>query len=320
MNSERRMDEPASMEQELLNEVEHLSRLVADQERIVADAVNGMRRSHASLGWRAQIRFEKIGARLLRSPFMREPYRMARRAFEIWVDHGFLDIFRFAKRKIGSAARGRSLSVDDHTWEPAEPDEYQRWLLRNVPTADAYAAMRVAKASFKESPLISVVIAGDPPDTPAARRTVESIHAQIYDRWELCTAPTHAEAFRGATGAVIAFVNVGDVLVPEALFEIVKRLNDDPAAEIVYSDQDFIDAAGRPFDPFFKPEWDPELLLSTNILGPFTVMRRRVVERGRLRADSPRGQSVVPSGAARGDRGADRLASRRGARRATGAR
>ena len=291
MSSERRMDEPASVEQELLNEVEHLSRLVADQERIVADAVNEMRRSHASLGWRAQIRFEKIGARLLRSPFMREPYRMARRAFEIWVDHGFLDIFRFAKRKIGSAARGRSLSVDDHTWEPAEPDEYQRWLLRNVPTADAYAAMRVAKASFKESPLISVVIAGDPPDTPAARRTVESIHAQIYDRWELCTAPTHAEAFRGATGAVIAFVNVGDVLVPEALFEIVKRLNDDPAAEIVYSDQDFIDAAGRPFDPFFKPEWDPELLLSTNILGPFTVMRRRVVERaGGLRPALGAGQ------------------------------
>jgi len=291
MSADLRPDEPASVDQELLTEIEHLSRLVADQERIVSDAVNEMRRSHAALGWRAQLRFEKIGARMLRNPLTREPYRMARRAFEIWVDHGFVDIFRFAKRKIGSAARGRSLSVDDHTWEPPEPDEYRQWLQRNVPTADAYAAMRVARTAFKDSPLISVVIAGDPPETPAARRTIESIHAQIYDRWEICTAPTHAEAFRGATGAVIAFVNAGDVLVPEALFEIVKRLNDDPAADIVYSDQDFIDAAGRLFDPFFKPEWDPELLLSTNILGPFTVMRRRVVERaGGFRPELGTGQ------------------------------
>ena len=291
MSADTRPDEPGSVDQELLTEIEHLSRLVADQERIVTAAVNEMRRSHAALGWRAQLRFEKIGARMLRNPLTREPYRMARRAFEIWVDHGFVDIFRFAKRKIGSAARGRSLSVDDHTWEPPEPDEYRQWLQRNVPTADAYAAMRVARAAFKDAPLISVVIAGDPPETPAARRTIESIHAQIYDRWELCTAPTHAEAFRGATGAVIAFVNVGDVLVPEALFEVVKRLNDDPAADIVYSDQDFIDAAGRLFDPFFKPEWDPELLFSTNILGPFTVMRRRVVERaGGLRPELGAGQ------------------------------
>ena len=291
MSADTRPDEPGSVDQELLTEIEHLSRLVADQERIVTAAVNEMRRSHAALGWRAQLRFEKIGARLLRNPLTREPYRMARRAFEIWVDHGFVDIFRFAKRKIGSAARGRSLSVDDHTWEPPEPDEYRQWLQRNVPTADAYAAMRVARAAFKDAPLISVVIAGDPPETPAARRTIESIHAQIYDRWELCTAPTHAEAFRGATGAVIAFVNVGDMLVPEALFEVVKRLNDDPAADIVYSDQDFIDAAGRLFDPFFKPEWDPELLFSTNILGPFTVMRRRVVERaGGLRPELGAGQ------------------------------
>ena len=292
MSADRRPEDPASVEQELLTEIEHLSRLVADQERVVTDAVNEMRRAHAALGWRAQLRFDKIGARMLRNPMLREPYRMARRAFEIWVDHGFLDIFRFAKRKIGSAARGRSLIVDDHTWEPPEPDEYQRWLQRNVPTADAYAAMRLAKASFKESPLVSVLIAVDRPDTPAAQRTVESIHAQVYDRWELCTAPTHAEAFRAAMGDMIAVVNAGDVLAPEALFEVVKRLHDDPAAEIIYSDQDFIDAVGRRFDPFFKPEWDPELLLSTNFIGPFTAMRRRVVERaGGLRPELDAGQS-----------------------------
>jgi hypothetical protein len=70
------------VEKELLAEIEHLSRLVAEQNRAVADAVNEVRRSHAALGWRAQLRFERIGARLLRNPLLREPYRMARRAFE----------------------------------------------------------------------------------------------------------------------------------------------------------------------------------------------------------------------------------------------
>src|SRR5262245_8881718 len=84
---------PVSVERELLVEIEHLSRLVADQQRAVADAVDEVRRSHATLGWRAQLRFEKIGARLLGNRVLREPYRMARRAFEIWVDHGFADIF-----------------------------------------------------------------------------------------------------------------------------------------------------------------------------------------------------------------------------------
>jgi GT2 family glycosyltransferase len=292
MSADRRPGEPASVEQELLTEIEHLSRLVADQERAVADTVNEVRRTHATLGWRAQLRFEKIGNRLLRNPVLREPYRVARRAFEIWVDHGFLDIFRFATRKIGSAARGRSLTVDDHFWEPPPREEYQRWIERNTPTAEAYTAMRTAKATFRDAPLLSVLVAVEPPESPGARRTFESLEAQVYDQWELCAASTHAEAYRAARGSVIVFVNEGDVLAPEALFEVVQRLNEDPEAEIIYSDQDSIDAAGRRADPFFKPEWDPELLLSTNVLGPFTALRRSLVDRvGGLRLEFGAGQA-----------------------------
>lgn len=292
MSADRRPDEPASVEQELLTEIEHLSRLVADQERAVADAINEVRRTHATLGWRAQLRFEKIGNRLLRNPVLREPYRMARRAFEIWVDHGFLDIFRFAGRKIGSAARGRPLTVDDHFWGPPSSDEYQQWIDLNTPTADAYAAMRAAKTTFPDSPLISVLIAVERPESPGARRTIESLEAQVYDQWQLCMSSTHAEAYRAARGSVIVFLNEGDALAPEALVEVVKRLNEDPEAEIVYSDQDSIDNAGRRVDPFFKPEWDPELLLSTNILGPFTALRRTLVERaGGFRPERGAGQA-----------------------------
>ena len=39
---------------------------------------------------------------------------------------------------------------------------------------------------------------------------------------------------------------------------------------------------GQRDDPFFKPEWDPELLLSINMLGTFSAARRRL-DRGRGR-------------------------------------
>jgi GT2 family glycosyltransferase len=96
---------------------------------------------------------------------------------------------------------------------------------------------------------------------------------------------------RAARGGILAFVNEGDSLAAEALFEVVKRFADDPSAEIVYADHDLMDATGHRSDPFFKPEWDPELLLSTNILGPFTAVRRSLVERvGGLRPQMGAGQ------------------------------
>src|SRR4029079_13649767 len=113
-------------------------------------------------------------------------------------------------RKIGTAARGGSLLVDDHTWEPPDRDEYQRWLARNTPSAEAYAAMREAVAAFSEQPLVSILVATDGSDSQQLRRTTESLQAQVYQQWELCTAPTHDQALRAARGSLVAFVNQGD--------------------------------------------------------------------------------------------------------------
>jgi GT2 family glycosyltransferase len=263
--------DPRRVEEDLLAEVRDLTSLVAAQERAVAESFDEMRRAHSSLGWRAQRRFEKTSDRLLRNPVLREPYRFVRRAFEIWVDHGLSFVFKFAGRKIGSALRGRPLIVEEHTWTP-NPDDYQTWIARTTPDAETYAAMRAAQTGLADAPLVSVVIASVGASEAAFRRTVESVRAQVYDRWEVC------DSLRTVRGSVVALVNAGDELAPEALFAVVKRLEADPATDIVYSDQDVIDGAGRRVEPFFKPEWDPELLLATNYLGPFTALRRSVVD------------------------------------------
>ena len=146
-----------SAEQDLLAEITGLTSLVAAQEQAVAESFDEMRRAYASLGWRAQLRFGTISARLLRNPLLREPYRFVRRAFEIWVDHGLAFVFKFAARKIGSALRGRPLTVEDHTWTPT-PGDYETWIARTAPGAEAYAAMRAEQQRLPDTPLVSVLI------------------------------------------------------------------------------------------------------------------------------------------------------------------
>ena len=60
------------------------------------------------------------------------------------------------------------------------------------------------------------------------------------------------------------------LLMPHALFEVVRALNDAPATDLIYSDEDKVDDTGRDrWDPFFKPDWSPDLLLSMNYVVPF---------------------------------------------------
>jgi GT2 family glycosyltransferase len=306
-------------EQDLLDEIGDLTRLVAEQERAVAESAAEVRRTHATLAWRAHRRFEKLHGRLLRAHLLREPYRVLRRAVEIWIDHGFIDVFRFVGRKIGHATRGGSLVVDDHS--PPDPDAYRKWATRHTPTAAALAGMRATAASLQDAPLVSVLMCVDDIDAQPVRRTMDSLLAQVYERWELLVAlpattgaaliselgdasrdqrirwvqsaevPGYVDAFRESRGEVVAFVSAGDVLAADALFEVVTQLIDQPICEIVYSDQDSLDRSGRRIDPFFKPTWDPELMLSTNMLGPFAVARRRLIgDVGGLRAEFGAGQ------------------------------
>src|SRR6266566_2637061 len=70
---------------------------------------------------------------------------------------------------------------------------------------------------------------------------------------------------------------------PEALFEVARRLNQNPEVDLIYCDEDKLDAAGRHVT-YFKPDWSPDLLLSTNYITHFVVMRReRLAEVGGFR-------------------------------------
>src|SRR5262249_54870679 len=68
-----------------------------------------------------------------------------------------------------------------------------------------------------------------------------------------------------------------DELAPDALAHVVHALNQNPELDLIYSDEDKIDAEGRRFDPAFKPEWSPERLLAHNYVCHLCVYRTDLV-------------------------------------------
>jgi len=65
-----------------------------------------------------------------------------------------------------------------------------------------------------------------------------------------------------------------DELAPFALSAVALGST---GADVVYTDEDKIDAAGKHFDPHCKPSWNPELLLGQNYMSHLTAIRRSVV-------------------------------------------
>jgi GT2 family glycosyltransferase len=82
-----------------------------------------------------------------------------------------------------------------------------------------------------------------------------------------------------AAGEFVAFLDHDDRLPENALAEVVLELDRHPDAQLVYSDEDKLDARGRRCEPHFKPDWNPELLESINYVCHLTVLRRELVER-----------------------------------------
>jgi len=67
-------------------------------------------------------------------------------------------------------------------------------------------------------------------------------------------------------------VRAGDVLEPDALLAIAVTAAITGHPDLVYADDDLTDGLGRRSSPRFKPQWSPELLLSTDYIGPFVAL------------------------------------------------
>lgn len=196
----------------------------------------------------------------------------------------------------------------------ADRPDYAEWVMRFDTlgrSERAAVARRVAEMPFR--PLISVVVPlyNTPPHV--LRRCIESVLGQLYDRWELCLvddassdagvaaicrefarrdgrvhfkrraenghiAAASNDALRMATGEFVALLDHDDVLAPHALSSVAEALNENPALDLIFSDEDKIDEDGRRSEPWFKTGWNYDLMLSQNCVVHLGVFRRAVLE------------------------------------------
>ncbi len=301
-------DDRREVETSLRQEVENLGRIVDQQERTIAALSREVDLHSKSIGWRLQQRLNPLRKWMLAIPVVRQIYRAVYRVLEIWIDEGLLVIFRRAGDKVSLAIRGRNFLVEGADRRaPRIEDQYEQWMLRQG-APPARDVMQVAIGQFRRRPLISVLLCLEKPEAARVQQVLASLQAQSYSHWELCVTvppegsasssadlhrvlsveprartvasseprPTYADAQRAASGEFIGVMNAGDELAPEALFELVKRLNDSDD-DIVYSDEDWLSETGRREDPLFKPDWGPDLLLSINYLERLGIFRRQLV-------------------------------------------
>lgn len=92
-------------------------------------------------------------------------------------------------------------------------------------------------------------------------------------------------AWRGTRGDYVVFLDADCELARDALLEMMRAITQD-AADVVYSDEDTISDAGQHAEPFFKPDFSPDYLLSSNFIGRFAAVRRQLLQQvGGFRAD-----------------------------------
>jgi O-antigen biosynthesis protein len=192
-------------------------------------------------------------------------------------------------------------------------DMYSEWIKKNEPSNNELS-IQSNVSDFKYLPKISIITPVWNTDRKYLSAAINSILNQTYNNWELCIVDGHStklhvrdllkhyaekdkrikvvflnenkgiagnsnEALSLATGEFIGLMDHDDELAPFALAEIVKLLNQMPYLDFIYSDEDKIDMTGKRYDPFFKPEWSPDLLLACGYTNHFSVYRKAVVEK-----------------------------------------
>lgn len=70
----------------------------------------------------------------------------------------------------------------------------------------------------------------------------------------------------------------GDRLSKDALSLCMHRMNLKPEIKILYTDHDIVNAEQQRSEPAFKPDWNPELFLSTNYMAPAVMLSTTLMQ------------------------------------------
>lgn len=192
---------------------------------------------------------------------------------------------------------------------------YRQWVRRfDALTEQEIGEVQRSIQSMDNRPQFSVIMPVFNPDLPFLDEAIQSVRDQYYPHWELCisddasTIPGVRElilkyasedsrirsvfrernghisassnsALALATGDFVVLLDHDDRLHPMALYEAAQVIMKYPDSEIIYSDEDKITPRGKRHNPYFKPEFDYELLLSHNMVSHLGIYRLETVHK-----------------------------------------
>jgi glycosyltransferase involved in cell wall biosynthesis len=191
-------------------------------------------------------------------------------------------------------------------------DPYINWRLNN----ENYEFNKIQNdlLSFKDEPIISIVVPVYNPEKELLIECIESVRKQSYTNWQLCLADDcspklHVRevleyyeeldsrikvVFREKNGHIseasnsaidlaigewTALLDHDDELSQHALYEVVKVINKNSNVALIYSDEDKINEQGQRCDPHFKSEWNLDLLYSQNYVSHLGVYKTDIMKK-----------------------------------------
>jgi GT2 family glycosyltransferase len=197
---------------------------------------------------------------------------------------------------------------------PLHQRTYGEWIRRyDSSTIADDDTIKLVSKRLDDQPVFSIIMPVFDPPISFLRMALDSVLEQTYFNWELCivddastqkkvkaTLEEYAKkeariklvlrevnghisvasnaAIDIASGKFLVFFDHDDLLRPHSLLRLAEELSENPNVRILYSDEDKIDSKGKRSNPYFKPDWNPELLLSQNYLCHLTCCEKNLVE------------------------------------------
>jgi len=190
-------------------------------------------------------------------------------------------------------------------YDPFVQKDYLKWLKEEEKTSE--------KKELTYQPLISVLIPVYNINQVFLSECIDSILNQTYQNFEICLVDDASklqetketlkayekkdtrikvkyraknghisratnDCLKLANGEFVALVDNDDTLAENALYEVVKALNENKKLDFIYSDEDKLDLNGIRCNPHFKPDWSPDTLMSLNYICHLAVIRKSLVE------------------------------------------
>lgn len=182
------------------------------------------------------------------------------------------------------------------------------------PTYSQEELQQQMTACFPENIKFSVLVPLYNTPEKYLREMIQSVLDQTYGNWELCLADgsdeehSYVETVCGeyaqkdarvryhrlaenkgisentnacaklATGDYIALLDHDDLYTPDALYWNAKAISE-TGADVLYSDEDHLALNGVHVNPFYKPDWSPDLLYSQMYICHLLVFRRSLFEK-----------------------------------------